>query len=159
MRLHQSAYVSIRQHTSAYVSICQHTSAFTLVTSPVTRPIYLHMRLHQSAYVSIRQHTLAYAAYVRIRQHTSAYVSIRQYMSAYVSRQHTSAYVSIRQHTSAYVHLHMRLNQRRDAPAARFFFFVHPNTHERAAPLLHCLRPPTRVFWAKVPVVIRAIRA
>jgi hypothetical protein len=129
MRLHQSAYVSIRQHASAYVSI--HPRHLSI------HPPHLHMRLHQSAYVSICQHT-------------SAYVSIRQ---------HTSEYVSIRQHTSAYVHLHMRLHQRRDAPAARFFFFVHPNTHERAAPLLHCLRPPTRVFWAKVPVVIRAIRA
>jgi hypothetical protein len=80
MRLHTSAYVSIRQHTSAYVSIRQHTVCATTCCVSIR---------HASAYVSTRQHT---SAYVSIRQHTSAYVSIRQ---------HTSAYVSIRQHTSA----------------------------------------------------------
>jgi hypothetical protein len=93
MRLHTSAYVSIRQHTSAYGSLRQHYVSMLhtpdadgdkkqdgvaqgAAADEVEEGVGLAL-LTACAYVSIRQHT---SAYVSIRQHTSAYVSIRQHM-------------------------------------------------------------------------------
>jgi len=69
IRVHTSAYVSIRQRrhlceqrgaaaTSAYVSIRQHTPA----EAPVRAARSGRFRYHTSAYGSIRQHTPAYAS-------------------------------------------------------------------------------------------------
>jgi hypothetical protein len=103
MRLHASAYVSIRQHMSAYAAPRRASAA-------IERAACVSTRQHTSAYVSIRQHTSAYVSIPATRdaaahaspaprcrlpaaQHTSAYLSIPQ---------HTAAYVSIRQHTPAH---------------------------------------------------------
>jgi hypothetical protein len=104
VRMHTSAYVSIRQHESACVSMrqaTQHTSAYvSFCGSGGGSSASACARAGRCAYVSIAYVSIRWRVRIRlqsIRQHTSAYVSIRQHTSAHVStRQHTSAYASIR---------------------------------------------------------------
>ncbi len=56
LRRLQLAALQVRLHTSAYVSIRQHTYA----TLRRLQLAALQVRLHTSAYVCIRQHTSAY---------------------------------------------------------------------------------------------------